>query len=260
LAGFAKETLPEDAEVDRRFRADIVRFGVTGGVCRETGGRFDGAGSANGKEGRAMVEGGVDLVEIIRDFTKPANVWANLRAAIATGNGGGRLVELRVVKGRTGTGFAARFEKFAVHMDRTGRAGQFMEIVDVLRAEEEPVRESVLEGGDGLMGGIGPGVDRFAAAHGVEIPDKVRIAAPCGGSGDVFETVVAPQAIGVAEGGDAALGGDAGAGEEEEAIGGGNGEGLRVHGRLTKRIYHRESRGARMRPRPLQPQNGAARR
>jgi len=253
LAGSAEKTLPEDAEVGRGLRADIVRFGVTSGMCRETGSRLDGAGSTDGKEDGAMVEGGVNLVEIIRDFTEPANVGTNLRAAVTARNGGGRLVELRVIKGRTGTGFAAGFEKFAVHVDGTRRAGQLMEIVDILRAEEEPVRESVLEGGDGLVGGIGLGVNRFAAAHGVEVPDEFGIAAPGGGSGDVFETVVAPEAIRVAEGRDAALGGDAGAGEEEEAISGGNDEGLRVHGRLTRRIYHRESRGARMRPRPLQP-------
>ena len=229
LAGLAKEALLEHAKVDGRLGTNVIGPGATSGVRGETGGGFDCAGSADRQEDRASVEGSINLIEIVGNFTEPANVGANLRAAFATRNGGGWLVELRVIEGRTGAGFAARFEKFAVHVKHTGRAGELVEIVDVLGAEEEPV-ESVLECGDGLVGRIGLGVGGVAAAHGVEVPDELGIAAPGGGRGDIFEAVVAPEAIGVAEGGDAAFGGDASAGEQEEAVGGGNGEGLRVHG------------------------------
>ena len=100
-----------------------------------------------------------------------------------------------------------------------------MKIVDVLCAEIEPIAELLLKQGDGEMGGVGLGVDGVAAAHGVEIPDEARVATPGDGSGDVFDMVVAPEAVGVAEGGDAAFRGDTGAGQKEDAVGGGEGEG-----------------------------------
>lgn len=71
---------------------------------------------------------------------------------------------------------------------------------------------------------IGFGVRGHAAAHGIEVPDEARIAAPCDRRGNFFEAVVTPESVGIAEGGDAAFGGDTGAGEEEEVVGGGDGE------------------------------------
>ena len=61
-------------------------------------------------------------------------------------------------------------------------------------------------------------MDGVTAAHGVEIPDETRVAMPGVRRGDFFEAVVAPEAVGVTEGRDAALCGDAGTGEEEEAV------------------------------------------
>ena len=71
------------------------------------------------------------------------------------------------------------------------------------------------------MSGIGFGGGGDTAAHGIEIPDEPRVAAPSVGRGDFLEAVVAPEAVGIAERGDAAFGADAGTGEDKEAVGGG---------------------------------------
>ena len=69
------------------------------------------------------------------------------------------------------------------------------------------------------MGGVGLGGEGVAATHGVEVPYEGRVGLPGFGRGDVFDAVSAPQAAGASEGGETAFGGDAGSGEDEEAVG-----------------------------------------
>ena len=89
FSSFAGEGLVEDVAIGRGLGADVVRFGVARGVSGKTGSGLDGAGSADGEEDGATVECGVDVVEIVRHFTEPADMWANLRAAFAAWNGVG---------------------------------------------------------------------------------------------------------------------------------------------------------------------------
>src|SRR5262249_145658 len=78
------------------------------------------------------------------------------------------------------------------------------------------------------MSGIGPGGGSHAAAHGVKVPDEARVAGPGVGRGDLFEAVVAPQTVGIAKRGDSAFGADTGTGQDENAIGGRDGEFLHL--------------------------------
>ena len=219
FAGFAEEALMEETEIGGRFGADVMGFGVTRSVGRKAGGGFDSAGRADGKEDRAIVESGKDFAKLERSLAEPADVRANLSAAWTARNFGGGLVESCVFERRAGACVAAGFEELAVHVQDTRRAGLFVEIVDVLRAKEQAVGEFLLQCGHGVVGGVRSGVGGSAAAHGVKIPDRVRVAAPGLRGGDLFETVVAPDSPSIAEGGDAAFGGDAGPGEEEDAVG-----------------------------------------
>lgn len=214
----------KDAKIGGRLRADVISSGAACSVSGKVGGGLDGPGSADGEEERSAVEGRENLLEVKGSFAEPADVRANLAAALAAGNAVGLFVELRVFEGREGARVAAGFKKFAVHMDDARRARLFVEIVDVLRAEEEAIAELPAESGDGLVGGIRHGGRGDAAAHGIEIPDEAGIAAPGLRRSNVFETVVAPESAGITEGGDTAFGADASAGEEEDAVGGGEGE------------------------------------
>jgi hypothetical protein len=98
-------------------------------------------------------------------------------------------------------------------------ASALVEIVDVLGAEVETVwPESALDFGEGDVGGVGFCGAGVAAALGVEAPDELWIGFPCFGSGDFFDAVAVPEASGASEGGQAAFGGDAGSGEDEETV------------------------------------------
>jgi len=209
------------AEIGGRLEADVVGFGTAGGLGSETGGGFNRAGRADGQKDGAVIESEQDFVEVEGSFAEPADVRADLAAAFAARDRGRLLVELHVVERRAGARVAARFEKFTMHVDDAARACLFLKIVDILGTDEETVLESRLEGGDGLMGGIGFGVRGNAAAHGVEVPDEMGIAAPGMGRGDFFETIVAPEPVRIAERGDAAFGGHTRAREKEEAVRGG---------------------------------------
>jgi hypothetical protein len=98
------------------------------------------------------------------------------------------------------------------------RAGAFVEVVDVLGAEVEAAGHLAFEFGEREVAGVGLGGERVAAAHRVEAPDEGWIGVPGFGGGDVLYAMTVPQAARTAEGGEAALGGDARAGEDEEAV------------------------------------------
>ena len=109
-------------------------------------------------------------------------------------------------------------EEAAVHVVDVLRAGAFVEVVDVLGAEVEAARHLAFEVGEGEVAGVGLGCEGIAAAHGIEPPDEGWICVPGFRGGDVLYTMAVPKAAGTAEGGEAALRRDAGAGEDEEAV------------------------------------------
>lgn len=110
----------KEAEIGGRLGAGVVGLRMASGMGSETGGGFDGAGSADGEEDGAVVEGAEDFIEVEGSFAEPADVRADLSAAFATRDGGGLFVELRIFKRRARARIAAGFEKFAVHVDDVG--------------------------------------------------------------------------------------------------------------------------------------------
>jgi hypothetical protein len=78
--------------------------------------------------------------------------------------------------------------------------------------------------GEGDVGGVGHGGLRGGAARGVELPDESGVAVEGFGSADVFDAMASPKAVGGAEGGETALGADAGPGEDKDAVSGRDGD------------------------------------
>ena len=117
-------------------------------------------------------------------------------------------------------GLAAALHELPVHVEEAGRAGLLVQVVDVLGAEEETIRERGFKARESEMGGIGPGGGSHAAAHGVKVPDEARVAAPGVGRGDLFEAVVAPETSGIAKRGDPTFGAYTGPGKNENTIAG----------------------------------------
>ena len=105
-----------------------------------------------------------------------------------------------------------------MHVKHAPGAGLFVKIVDVLRAKKETRPKFALEFRKSQMGRIRLGGERTLPAHRIEFPDEARIAPPCLGRRNFLETKSPPEAARVAKGGDAALGADAGAGENENSI------------------------------------------
>jgi hypothetical protein len=107
-----------------------------------------------------------------------------------------------------------------MYMEKALGAGKLVKIVDILGTEEEAVVKSPFKGGEGEMSGIGLGLGGDAAAHGIEIPNQARVAAPSVGRGDFLDTVFPPEAARIAKCGNAALRADARAGENDKPVGG----------------------------------------
>ena len=114
-------------------------------------------------------------------------------------------------------GDAAGLEEAAVHVVDAARTGALVQVVDVLGAEVEAVAELLLDVCQGFVGGVGLRGESIAATHGVEAPDERGVSFPGFGRGDLFDTMAVPEASGATEGGESAFGGDARAGEDEEA-------------------------------------------
>jgi len=118
---------------------------------------------------------------------------------------------------------AAGLGEFAVHVEEANGAGALVKVVDVLAAEEEAVAELGREFGEGGMGGLGLSRLGRRAACGVELPDQCGIAVESFGGADVLDAMAGPKTVGGTEGREAAFGADAGAGEDEDTISGGDG-------------------------------------
>ncbi len=104
-------------------------------------------------------------------------------------------------------------------------AGALVQVVDILRAEKKAAGELRFKFGERDVRGVGLGFCAVGAARGIELPDQRGIAPQCVGCADFFNAVAGPQAVFGAESGQAAFGADAGAGEDEDAVGGSDGDG-----------------------------------
>lgn len=189
-------------------------------VRGETGGRFDGARSADGEKYSAAIECGKNALQVVGNFAEPADVRTNFSAAGTTRKFRSRFVEGSVFERWARARLTAALEEFAVHVVDALGAGFFVKVIDILRAEEKTIGEGALESGKGEMSGIWFCGCCGLAAHGIEMPDEMGIAVPGFGCGNIFDAVVVPETARIAKGGEAAFSADAGAGENEEVISG----------------------------------------
>ena len=86
----------------------------------------------------------------------------------------------------------------------------FQEVIAEL--VHEGARARHLHSGQSEVGGIWFCSCGSFAAHGIKMPDEMRVAMPSFGRGDVLDAVVVPKAARIAESGEAAFGADACAG------------------------------------------------
>jgi len=226
FAGGAFDDVGEGGGVERWFRADIDGAGIMlAGPVDEVRGGIDGAGGADDEHDGYAIDLALNAVHFEGNLAEEDDVRAEARTALAARDfvegaidgvvGDGRAAALR---------FAAGLCEFAMHVDEARRAGALVEVVDVLRAEEEAVAEVGFELSEGVMRGIRHGGLSRGASGGVELPDKRGIAVKRFGSADVFDAVAGPESVGGTEGGQTALRADAGAREDEDAIGRGDGD------------------------------------
>ena len=98
-------------------------------------------------------------------------------------------------------------------------AGRLVQAVHVLRDEGEALAPALFEVHQGEMAWIRMGRTQTGAAHVVEAPNQLGIALERLRRRHVLDGVAFPQSAAAAEGGQAALGGDAGPGQRRHAPG-----------------------------------------
>ena len=104
----------------------------------------------------------------------------------------------------------------AVHMEHALRPGAFMQVVDILRHDQQLALPFAVEPRQRLMRGVRVlRLDGFAP-HVVEAQDQLGIAFEGFGRGDILDPVLLPQSALGAEGVDPAFRADARAGENDD--------------------------------------------
>lgn len=201
-------TFVEGQRIGRFFRPHVVGAGASTNVRDETGGRFHDTGRSHRGEKGAAIQLRKDAVQIVRYFPKPADVRTDSAPAFAARYLRRRLVPGVIGEWRSPAGVTAALEKLAVHVKNAARSGLFVQVVHVLRAEEQAVREFALQIGEREMRGIRLGGGN-TPAHGIEIPDQPRIASPGMRRSYLFDAIVSPKSTRPAKGWDSALGTDA---------------------------------------------------
>ena len=93
-----------------------------------------------------------------------------------------------------------------------------MQVVDVLRDQQKLALPTIFQLGQGQMPCIRRDgrITQLGATHVVEALYQRRITGEAFGRGYLFDAVVFPEAVSGAEGANAALGGDTGAGENDD--------------------------------------------
>ncbi|MNI41815.1 hypothetical protein D3C73_960780 [compost metagenome] len=136
--------------------------------------------------------------------------------------GVGRL-EVAVPVADDARGGAARLLQLAVHVDQLEACGgrrvhvrPVVQVVDVLRHQQDIARPPRRQIGQRPVRGVGVDARQLAASLVVEVLHQGRVGGEALGRGDGLDTMPLPQAVRGAEGGHAALGRDAGAGQDDE--------------------------------------------
>ena len=106
-----------------------------------------------------------------------------------------------------------------MHVEQIPRAGPVVQVVHILRDQEQVAAPFPLQAGQGEVGGIGLHQGEAAPPFVVETVDQRRVPVEGLRRGHVLHPVLLPEAVGGAKGAQPAFGGDAGAGEDHETGG-----------------------------------------
>jgi hypothetical protein len=147
---------------------------------------------ADSHEERTFLESTEDSIQIERLFAKPANMRAYPAAAFAPGKVGCRVIDARIAKWRSSAPIAAALKKLAVHVDDIHRPCLLVQVVYILRAEEEAISELFPQIREREVSRVGFRYRSYSPPHRVELPHEPGITSPSLGRGDLFDPVVAP--------------------------------------------------------------------
>jgi hypothetical protein len=194
FAGFAFDYLREGMGVERGLGAYVNSAGsILFCPVDETGGGVDGAGSADDKHQGCFVDLFADAVHLVGNFSEEDDVGAEAASATAATYFREAGVEGVIWNGRlAAVALAMGLVELAMHVEEVDGAGALVEVVHILRAEEEAVTDAALQVGEGVVGGVGLGFGTGGAACGVELPDEFGIASPGVGSANVFDAIAGP--------------------------------------------------------------------
>ena len=146
FASFAFDYLGEGVGVERRLGADVDGTGsLLPGPVDETGGGVDGAGGADDEHQGGVVDLSADAVHLVGNLTEEDDVGTeSASAGAATYIGEARVKRVVFDRRPAAVALAVSLHEFAVHVEKAEGAGAFVEVVDVLRAEEEAVADAGL--------------------------------------------------------------------------------------------------------------------
>ncbi len=103
-----------------------------------------------------------------------------------------------------------------MHVEDAASASAFVQVIDILGDDQKLARPLRIEPRQRPVGRVRLHLPQLLTPQVVEFLNQRRIARKGFGSGDILDPVSLPKAVGAAEGGKAALRGDAGAGEDED--------------------------------------------
>jgi len=208
-----------------RFQIRQPRLGAERGrKAGEPARRPDRPGCADGEEhqtlvrprGRLEESPGLTVGLRIDGLAEPDYVRSERRTAAVTSGGARRLRS--VFERRPVAAPAAISPERSMQLEYAPITGHLVESVHVLRNEQEAIAQPPFGFGKGQMSGVGPDLGGAAPKPRVEGPNPIRIALEPLGRGHVFDAFAFPQPVRAAEGPQAALDADTGAGQDEEPV------------------------------------------
>src|SRR5688500_14389194 len=162
-----------------------------------------------------MHQSAVDAFHLVGHLAEPDDVRTQ-PARLAAFRAGGMIAEIALPFHPRVAAEAPGRLQFAVHVQDAARAGALVKVVDILGDDEQLPRPFGVEPRQRAMRGVGLDLAEPGAARVVEGLDERRIARERLGRRDVLDAVALPQAVRAAEGGEAALRRDAGAGQDDD--------------------------------------------
>ena len=184
------------------------------GGLDETCRRIDRAGRADRHEQVRAPQRIVDRVHLIGHFAKEHDVGPQpgLAAAIAYRSGRQRSAPRHRLPARR----AQRRSQRAMHVDQPLRPSPFMQVIDILRDDQQFARPRPVERRQRLMRGIGRHIVQLRAPLVIEAMHQRGIARDRFGRADILDAMPFPQSVRPAKGGKPAFGGNPRAGEDDD--------------------------------------------